>query len=143
MRWYFLSLLALALVVVLSCQPGEEQQFIVRTLNEATDNDNPSVHKTLLVISSGDCGKCFSTQLRGLLETERLDGAMIVSFEGSSGFNLDEEVAELLSAHSIPLYQKESSKLLVEIGKYSGNPRSPYLVRYARKELEIDALVKF
>lgn len=125
-----------------ACQDMKDREMIVNLVNTATENPESQDNKTLLVISGADCGTCFVTELSEFLKRETLDATLIVSFEESKRKELDKKVSDLLAANAIPIFEKNSLELLVEIGKYSGSPQSPYILRYGGKNLEIESLVQ-
>ncbi|GAB5526766.1 MAG: hypothetical protein Roseis2KO_46380 [Roseivirga sp.] len=125
-----------------ACQDLKDQEMIVNLVNAAMEGSENKEDKTLLVVSSADCGTCFVTELSQFLSRETLDATLIVSFEESKGKELDQKVKDLLVANAIPVFEMHSLDLLVEIGKYSGSPQSPYILRYGGQKLEIESLVQ-
>lgn len=125
-----------------ACQNLKDQETIINLINTAIEVSGNQEDKTLLVISSADCGTCFATELSEFLTTETLDATLIVSFDDRKNKALDRKVKDLLAANAIPVFEKHSLELLVEIGKYSGSPQSPYILRYGSSSLEIEPLVQ-
>lgn len=134
--------IVITLIACLSaCQDLNDQKMIVDLVNTAIEDPGNQEDKTILVISVTDCSTCFVTELSEFLNKETLDATLIVSFEESKRRTLDKKVSDLLAASAIPVFEKHSLELLVEIGKYSGSPQSPYILRYGSKNLEIEPLV--
>lgn len=133
-------LVALAFMVS-ACGDSKNQDMIVDAVNTAIGYSGNGKDKTLLVVSSADCGNCFVTELKEFLKTDRLDATLVVSFEERKAKELDKKVSDVLTANAIPVFEKESLNLLVEIGKYSGSPKSPYILRYGNHSLQIESLV--
>ncbi|MCE7992800.1 MAG: hypothetical protein HEP71_12505 [Roseivirga sp.] len=125
-----------------ACKDSRSQEVIISSVNAAFEPSGNNENKTLLVVSSADCGNCFVTELEEFLKTEKLDATLVVSFEERKAKELDKKVIDLLTENAIPVFKKESLSLLVEIGKYSGSPKSPYILRYGNRNLQIESLVR-
>lgn len=138
---YFFFLISLSFMVS-GCGEPKNQDMIVSAVNSAIGQSGNDEDKTLLVVSSADCGSCFVTELKEFLKTHRLDATLVVSFEERKAKELDKKVSDVLTANAIPVFEKESLNLLVEIGKYSGSPKSPYILRYGNRSLQIESLVR-
>ncbi len=137
-----ISIIIILAALASACQGQKNQDTIVNLVNTAIETPGNSEDKTLLVVSSADCGACFATELSEFLSRETLDATLIVSFEDMKDNELDQKVRDLLAANAIPVFEKHSLELLVEIGKYSGSPQSPYILRYGGKNLQIESLVQ-
>lgn len=142
MRFRYFFIIPLLAILASACQDSRDHTSVVNLVNMALEGSGVSEDKTLLVVSGIDCGNCYITELEHFLKTEALDATLVVGFEDSKGKKLDKKVSDLLTTHAIPVFEKESLELLVEIGKYSGSPKSPYILRYVNKELQVESLVQ-
>jgi len=136
------SILTLALFIS-GCEDSKDQTTILSLIDTALKDSEISEDVTLLMVSGADCGNCFVTELARFLNTESLDATLLIGFEGNKSKGLDKKVNHLLAANAVPIFETESLELLVEMGKYSGSPQSPYILRYVNKELQIESLVRY
>lgn len=141
MRFIHFCIILIIAVFTSACHNLKDQSQVINLVNTALEGSGIHEDKTLLIVSEVDCGNCFVTELGEFLKTESLDATLVVGFEDGNGKELDKKVSDLLGNHGIPVFKKESLELLIEIGKYSGSPQSPYILRYTNKELEIESLV--
>ena len=85
-----------------------------------------------------DCYECISHKLDLIISQKKIKHVVIVGEEPSS--SEEGPVKNMLIKNGVKIYRQPTINLVEQIGAYTNNPKTPYLIVYNREKLIVSSL---